>query len=98
MIKIYKQSNNGEVGILTDCTNADDFLTQLADAIAKYIEFINQDESYCDQARDLRFLLPNAYDVLTRIKGDRNAHVNEKHLFFAGDSWPTSSEIPDVEV
>jgi len=98
MIRIYKQSNNGEVGILTDCLNADDFLTQLADAIAKYMEIINQDESYCDHARDLSFLLPNAYDVLEKIQGNENPHVKEQHLFFAGDSWPKPSEVPDAEV
>lgn len=97
MIKIYKQSNNGNVGILTNCLSNNDFLNQLSDAIVKYIKICDKDESYRDQKRDLEFILENAYDILEKLAGKENKNVKQQYLLFAGDTWPTSLEIPKVE-
>jgi len=98
MIRIYKQSNNGEVGVLTDCLDAEGFMSQLADAIAKYMAICDEDETYCDQERDLQWLLPNAFEIMLKLKGYKNEGVSEQRLLFAGDAMPAATEKPVVSV
>lgn len=98
MIRIYKQSNNGEVGVLTDCLDAEKFMGQLAEAVAKYMALRAEDDTYSDQERDLAWLLPNAFEIMLKLKGYKNEGVSEQRLLFAGDTMPAATEEPVVSV
>ena len=98
MIKIYKQDNNGQVGILTDCLDADLFISQLSEAIAMYMECRHKDETYSDQERDLCWMLPNAFEIMLKLKGYKNEGVSEQRLLFKGDFIPATTAEPVVVV
>ncbi len=44
MVKIIKQENNGQVGILTDCENFREFISELSAAVANH--FLNKPGPY----------------------------------------------------
>ena len=98
MIKIYKQSNNGEVGVMTDCATDDSFVRELSSAIVKYIDKRNEDEKYSDQERDMFWLLPNAFEIMLKLKGYKNEGLSEQRVLYKGDSWPGSDETPVIEI
>jgi hypothetical protein len=98
MIRIYKQDNNGQVGVLTDCLDAEKFMEQLSEAVAKYMDKVSKDDAYSDQERDLAFLLPNAFEIMLKLKGYKNEGISEQRLLFAGDTMPATTEIPIVSV
>lgn len=103
MVQIFKQSNNGEVGVLTDCRDARTYMDELAEAVAKYMYDRDMDDTYSDQARDLSWLLPNAYSILMQYADQsevvfKHTAVKERRLLFAGDSMPDFilSDGPDA--
>lgn len=100
MIEIYKQENNGEVGVLTDCLDAEKFMEELSEAVVRYIrqtaEFEKQEER--EQVRDLDFMLPNAFKIMLKLKGYKNEGLSERRLLFAGDRMPAETEDPVVSV
>lgn len=95
MIEIYKQPNNGTVGILTDCSTGDDFVHDLASAIAQYVG-----EHPHDLEHDLNWLLCNAFAIVDKLGNDVTSHcpVIGNLILFAGDEIPTSEETPRVVI
>ena len=98
MIKIYKQSNNGEVGVMTNCIEARNFVDELSSAVVEYINKRNEEEGYSDQERDMDFLLSNAFEIMLKLKGYKNEGLSEQRVLYKGDSWPGSDETPVVEI
>ena len=84
MIRIHKLSNNGEVVVVTDIADADRFMRDLAEAIEKYVAFRADDESYSDLERDLAFIIPNAFEIVLKLKGYKTDKVNEQRMLCAG--------------
>lgn len=98
MIRIYKQSNNGEVGVLTDCLDGDSFESQFADALVSYIHLRDEDETYSDHERDCNWLIRNGFEILLKLRGYKSERISEQRMLFAGDRFPSPTEEPDVEV
>jgi hypothetical protein len=94
-VKIYKQSNNGNVSVLTTCKDAEDFIHSLASAMESYIE--NKGCDHGDYKHDITWLLSNGFEIILKLKGYKNDGVSEKRMLFAGDHWPTDDEKPDAE-
>lgn len=97
MICIFKQSNNGEVGILTDHTSADSFISELTEAIITYLQTRPGDEQH-----DLHWILSNSVKILSNMKECivqyKEGSVEQRSFMFAGDHWPSLKETPDVTI
>ena len=141
MVKIYKQLNNGEVGVMAECRNEDEYLSDLAEAIVLFVasnakrawyeyegkppdddprpraSIIKRKEitveltdaeldaivgdavSYSGEMEyNMPWLIRNAFEVLCKYRGYKCDRVSERRAMFCGDSWPSTSETPVVEV
>lgn len=97
MIRIYKQSNNGNVSIVTNCTSPEQFIGELATAMVNYVEKRGHVEDYGDYEHDFTWLLTNGLEIAAKLKGYKADSVKEQRMLFAGDHWPSADETPDVE-
>lgn len=97
MIRIYKQNNNGNVTIVTNCTDPDQFIGQLATAMVTYVENRGSVEDYGDYQHDFTWLLSNGFEIAAKLRGYKADSVKEQRMLFAGDHWPDANETPDAE-
>jgi len=91
MVKIFKQQNNGEVGVLSDSIGAEDFLDEFTEAVAQYAE-----ENPDDLSHDFSSLLRNGYKISLKLAGYKSPDVTTRQVQWCGDHLPGDTEICEV--
>lgn len=79
MIQFYKDGDH--MGIVTDCSDVDTFLDQLSSALSGMID---KGAYEGDWEFQLRFWLPNAFEICCRLRGLSEANVTAKMCLSSG--------------